>query len=100
MQMAGKNTFEHRVVGPFRCFEVEFLLKLILGFGQQLRHFPIRLQSRKYFSSELARRYREFRGNAEIVLLKDLGADRASSRGHDGPELYESAALLTFLLAD
>jgi hypothetical protein len=57
-------------------------------------------QSRKYFSSELARRYREFRGNAEIVLLKDLGADRANSRGHDGPELYESAALLTFLLAD
>jgi hypothetical protein len=56
-------------------------------------------QSRKYFSSELARRYREFRGNAEIVLLKDLGADRANSR-HDGPELYESAALLTFSLAD
>jgi hypothetical protein len=39
-------------------------------------------------------------GEAEIVLLKDLGAEHANSRGHDGRELYESAALLTFLLAD
>ncbi len=51
-------------------------------------------------SSELARRYRELGGEAEVVLLKDLGASRADSRGHDGPELYESAALLKFLLAD
>jgi hypothetical protein len=51
-------------------------------------------------SKELARRYRELGGEAEIVLLKDLGAERANSRGHDGPELYESAALLKFLLAD
>jgi len=51
-------------------------------------------------STELARRYRELGGAAEIVLLKDLGAERANSRGHDGPELYESAALLKFLLAD
>jgi hypothetical protein len=29
-----------------------------------------------------------------------LGAKRANSRGHGGPELYESAALLSFLLAD
>ena len=51
-------------------------------------------------STELARRYRELGGEAEIVLLKGLGAERANSRGHDGPELYESAALLKFLLAD
>ena len=51
-------------------------------------------------STELARRYRELGGEAEIVLLKDLGAERANSRGHDGPELYESAPLLKFLLAD
>lgn len=51
-------------------------------------------------STELARRYRDLGGQAEIVLFKDLGASRANSRGHDGPELYESAALLTFLLAD
>jgi hypothetical protein len=51
-------------------------------------------------SQELARRYRELGGEAEIVLLKGLGAGRANSRGHDGPALYESAALLTFLLAD
>jgi len=49
-------------------------------------------------STELARRYRELGGNAQIVLLKDLGAPRANSRGHDGPELYDSAALLKFLL--
>ena len=51
-------------------------------------------------SKELARRYRGLGGEAEIVLLKGLGAERANSRGHDGPELYESAALLEFLLAD
>jgi pimeloyl-ACP methyl ester carboxylesterase len=51
-------------------------------------------------SVELARRYRELGGEAEIVLLKNLGAERANSRGHDGPELYESAALLKFLLAE
>jgi hypothetical protein len=51
-------------------------------------------------SRELARRYRELGGEAEIVLLKDLGAGRANSRGHDGPKLYESAPLLKFLLAD
>jgi hypothetical protein len=51
-------------------------------------------------STELARRYRELGGEAEIILLKDLGASRANSRGHDGPELYDSAALLKFLLAD
>jgi pimeloyl-ACP methyl ester carboxylesterase len=51
-------------------------------------------------SEELARRYRELGGQAEIVLLKGLGAERANSRGHDGPELYESAALVKFLLAD
>jgi hypothetical protein len=36
----------------------------------------------------------------EINLLKDLGAGRANSRGHDGPEQYDSAALMEFLLAD
>ena len=51
-------------------------------------------------STELARRYRELGGEAEIVLLKDLGARRVNSRGHDGPELYESATLMKFLLAD
>jgi hypothetical protein len=51
-------------------------------------------------AEELARRYRELGGQAEIVLLKGLGSERAGSRGHDGPELYDSAALLTFLLAD
>jgi hypothetical protein len=51
-------------------------------------------------SKELARRDRELGGKAEEVLLKGLGADRTNSRGHDGPELYESAALLKFLLAD
>jgi hypothetical protein len=48
-------------------------------------------------SSELARRYRELGGEAEIVLLTGLPATK---RGHDGPELYESAPLLKFLLAD
>jgi hypothetical protein len=51
-------------------------------------------------SKELARRYHELGGQAEVVLLKGLGAQRANSRGHDGPELYESAALLKFLLTD
>ncbi len=50
-------------------------------------------------STELAR-YREFGGDVEIVLLKDLGAARANSCGHDGSELYESPRLLKFLLAD
>ena len=35
-------------------------------------------------------------GAAEIVVLRLL----AAKRGHDGPELYESKALLKFLLAD
>lgn len=48
-------------------------------------------------STELARRYREFGGEAEIVVLPGLGPDR---RGHDGPELYQSARLLKFLLDD
>jgi pimeloyl-ACP methyl ester carboxylesterase len=51
-------------------------------------------------SMELARRYRDLGGVAEIVVLPGLGASRANSRGHDGPELYESAPLLKFLLAD
>jgi alpha-beta hydrolase superfamily lysophospholipase len=51
-------------------------------------------------SKELARLYRELGGQADIVLLKGLGAECANSRGHDGPELYESAALMKFLLAD
>jgi pimeloyl-ACP methyl ester carboxylesterase len=51
-------------------------------------------------STELARRYRDLGGEAEIVLLKDLGAGRVNSRGHDGPELYDSAPLLNFLLGD
>jgi hypothetical protein len=48
-------------------------------------------------STELARRYRDLGGAAEIVLLPGLGPTK---RGHDGPELYDSAALLKFLLAD
>ena len=51
-------------------------------------------------STELVRRYRELGGAAEIVLFKVLCAERANSRGHEGPELYESAALVRFLLAD
>jgi hypothetical protein len=43
-------------------------------------------------STELARRYREFGGVAEIVVLPGLG--------HGGNELYESEPLLRFLLAD
>lgn len=48
-------------------------------------------------STELARRYRELGGDAEIVILKGLGPTK---RGHDGPELYDSAALVKFLLAE
>jgi hypothetical protein len=51
-------------------------------------------------STELARRYHALGGDAEIVLLRNLGSERANSRGHDGPELYESARLLKFLLGD
>ncbi len=43
-------------------------------------------------STELARRYRELGGLAEIVVLPGLG--------HGGQELYESTPLLKFLLAD
>jgi hypothetical protein len=55
------------------------------------------LISTKANSIELARRYRELGGTAEIVLLPGLPA---AKRGHDGPELYQSPALLKFLLAD
>jgi hypothetical protein len=48
-------------------------------------------------ATEFGRRYRELGGSAEIVLLKDLGPTR---RGHDGPELYDSAQLLKFLVGD
>lgn len=47
-------------------------------------------------ATELGRRYREFGGDAEIVLIPLL----VTKRGHDGPELYESLPLLRFLLAD
>jgi hypothetical protein len=47
-------------------------------------------------SLELARRYRDFGGAAEIMLLHLP----AAKRGHDGPELYESARLVKFLLSD
>ena len=43
-------------------------------------------------STELARRYRELGGSAEIVVLKGLG--------HGGIELYQSEPLLKFLLGD
>ena len=48
-------------------------------------------------STELARRYRDQGGAAEIVVLHGLPA---AKRGHDGPEPYESTPLLKFLLAD
>jgi pimeloyl-ACP methyl ester carboxylesterase len=48
-------------------------------------------------STELARRYRDLGGVAEIVLLRGLDPTK---RGHDGPELYDSAPLSMFLLAD
>jgi pimeloyl-ACP methyl ester carboxylesterase len=51
-------------------------------------------------ATELGRRYRDLGGAVEIVLLPGLGAGRPTSRGHDGPELYESAAMLKFLLGD
>jgi pimeloyl-ACP methyl ester carboxylesterase len=47
-------------------------------------------------SLELARRYRDFGGAAEIVLLHLP----AAKRGHDGLELYESPRLVKFLLSD
>jgi pimeloyl-ACP methyl ester carboxylesterase len=47
-------------------------------------------------ATELARRYDDLGGAAQIVLLPLP----AAKRGHDGPELYESAVLLKFLLAD
>jgi alpha-beta hydrolase superfamily lysophospholipase len=43
-------------------------------------------------STELARRYRELGGSAEIVVLKGLG--------HGGQVLYESEPLLDFLMAE
>ena len=46
-------------------------------------------------STELVRRYRKLGGVGEVILLKELPA---AKRGHDGPELYESAPLLKFLL--
>jgi hypothetical protein len=48
-------------------------------------------------ATELGRRYHDLGGDAEIVLLPGLPA---AKRGHDGPELYDSAALVNFLLAD
>jgi pimeloyl-ACP methyl ester carboxylesterase len=48
-------------------------------------------------SIELARRYHELGGEAQIVLLPGLGP---AKRGHDGPELYQSLPMLRFLLAD
>ncbi len=51
-------------------------------------------------ATELARRYRELGGQPEIVLLAGLGSQRATSRGHDGPELYDSARLIDFLLGE
>ncbi len=51
-------------------------------------------------ATELGRRYRELGGAAEIVLVPGLGASRPTSRGHDGPELYESAAMVKFLVGD
>jgi len=71
--------------------------------GTKILHLhgdPDTLVSTRANSIELARRYHELGGEAKIVLLKKLGAARANSRGHDGPELYVSARLLQFLLAD
>jgi pimeloyl-ACP methyl ester carboxylesterase len=48
-------------------------------------------------STELARRYRELGGDAEIVLISGLPV---AKRGHDGPELYESPQLSKFLISD
>lgn len=66
-------------------------VKILHLHGDQDRLVPIAANA-----TELARRYREFGGEAEIVLLHLP----AAKRGHDGPELYESPALLKFLLAD
>jgi pimeloyl-ACP methyl ester carboxylesterase len=54
------------------------------------------LVSTKANATELARRYQALGGAAQIVLLNLP----AAKRGHDGPELYESKTLLTFLLGD
>ena len=43
-------------------------------------------------STELARRYRDLGGTAEIVVLEGLG--------HGGQVLYQSEPLLKFLLSD
>ena len=51
-------------------------------------------------ATELARRYHDLGGQADVILLEGLGSDRANSRGHDGPELYNSARLIEFLLAE
>jgi hypothetical protein len=48
----------------------------------------------------LARRDREFEGNAEIVLREHLGIGRVDSRGHDGPERDHLPRLSDFLLGD
>jgi hypothetical protein len=47
-------------------------------------------------SLELVRRYRDWGGAAEIVLLHLP----AAKRGHDGPELYDSEVFVKFLLGD
>jgi hypothetical protein len=49
---------------------------------------------------DLAHHYRARGGVEEIVAIRGLGADRATSSGHDGPELDDSASLLSFLLVD
>ncbi|HEV3341925.1 MAG TPA: hypothetical protein VG125_16275 [Pirellulales bacterium] len=51
-------------------------------------------------STELARRYHVLHGETDVTLLEGLGSERATSRGHDGPELYNSAKLIEFLLAE
>jgi len=43
-------------------------------------------------STELARRYRDLGGSAEIIVLEGLG--------HGGQVLYESEPLVKFLLAE
>jgi pimeloyl-ACP methyl ester carboxylesterase len=48
-------------------------------------------------STELARRYRALGGDAEIVLMRGWPPEK---RGHDGPDLYESATLVKFLLGN
>jgi predicted esterase len=62
-------------------------VKILHIHGDQDQLVPMRENS-----TELARRYRELHGDAEIVVLKGLG--------HGGQELYESTPLLKFLLAD